>query len=233
VQDLVGRLCRFGPEDPRVGKLRYQLLTAWAGTLADAAEAAHAVFVVHEFRTDDRPADKSRVITAELSDSADAVLGCEIPTADAVPWCVELPRVREVPARLYLAHVVTDLRGDALANKNTSDEVGGGREVTGFGSAFWPEPETWGLRGDPHLWRALRRRFDGAPVPMREGEAEVVLRYAIREIIGQELGTAAEAVRVPAFSIGTGMSDGHGSRDFWLDRGLPLLVARAAELARK
>jgi Domain of unknown function (DUF6946) len=232
VQGLVERFCRFRPEDPRVGKLRYQLLTAWAGTLADAVEAAHAVFVVHEFRTDERPTDKSRVIAAELADFADAVLGCEIPTADALPWCVEVPRTAEATARLYLAHVVTDLRAEALSDKRTPDGVeGSGREVTGFGAAFWPEPETWGLRGDPHLWRALRRRFDGAPVPMREQDADVVLRYAIREIIGQELGTAEEAVRVPAFSVGSGMSDGHVSRDFWLERGLPLLIARAAELA--
>lgn len=229
VQDLVERFCRFGPEDPRVGKLRYQLLTAWAGTLADATEAAHAVFAVHEFRTDERPTDKSRIIAAQLAEFADAVLGCEIPNADALPWCVEVPRTREVTARLYLAHVVTDLRAEALSAKRTADGVEGN---TGFGAAFWPEPEAWGLRGDPHLWRALRRRFDGAPVPMREQDADIVLRYAIREIIGQELATAEDAVRVPAFSIGSGMSDGHVSREFWLDRGLPLLIARAAELAR-
>jgi hypothetical protein len=233
VEELVARLCRFDPGDPRVGNLRYQLLTAWAGTLADAAQAAHAVFAIHEFRTDERPTEKSRVIAAELSDFADAVLGVEIPTADAVPWCVEIPRVREVPARLYLAHVVTDLRADALAGQANHDgDEASGQPVSGFATAFWPEPDTWGLRGDPHLWRALRRRFDGAPVPTHEGEAEVVLLYAIREIIGEDLRRAEEAVRVPAFSIGSGMSDGHVSRDFWLDRGLPSLMARAAELAR-
>jgi len=43
------------PGTPGLGDLRYQLLTAAAGTLAHAAEvgAPRAVFIVHEFITDD------------------------------------------------------------------------------------------------------------------------------------------------------------------------------------
>lgn len=40
---LVTRFCRHPIDHPEVAALRYQLLTAWAGTLASAAGAQHAV----------------------------------------------------------------------------------------------------------------------------------------------------------------------------------------------
>lgn len=111
---LVTRLCRYAIDDPRVATLRYQLLTAWAGTLTDAAEAAHAVLALHEFRTDERPEDKSLLNGAELARFADAVLGCELPAPSIVPWCMRVPDAGGIDAALYVAHVVTDLRGVAL-----------------------------------------------------------------------------------------------------------------------
>jgi uncharacterized protein DUF6946 len=113
--DLVTRLCRYPIDDARVAGLRYQLLTAWAGALADAADTAHAVFAVHEFRTDQRPEDKSSLNGAELVRFGDAVVGCDLPSPDAMPWCVRVPDVAGVHAALYVAHVMTDLRGAALA----------------------------------------------------------------------------------------------------------------------
>jgi uncharacterized protein DUF6946 len=113
--DLVARLCRYPIADPRVAALRYQLLTAWAGTLADAAGAAHAVFAVHEFRTDQRPDDKSMLIGAELANFADVVLGSDVPAPEALPWCVRVPGVLGIPATLYVAHLVTDFRAETVA----------------------------------------------------------------------------------------------------------------------
>jgi hypothetical protein len=112
--DLQKRLCRYPLDDPRVALLRYQLLTAWAGTLAEASEAAHAVFVLHEFRTDQRPEDMAGASDAELERFADAVLGCQLPDHDAMPWCVDVPRVASIDAQLYVAHVVTDLRSSTI-----------------------------------------------------------------------------------------------------------------------
>jgi hypothetical protein len=116
LDELVARFCRHRPDDARSGALRYQLLTAWAGTLADAAEAAHAVFVLHEFRTDERPEDRSAHNRNELDRFADGVLGCELPGRMA-PWCARVPDVQDVDANLYLAHVVTDLRRDRLRTR--------------------------------------------------------------------------------------------------------------------
>jgi hypothetical protein len=108
--DLVKRLCCYPIDDARVGALRYQLLTAWAGTLVEAADAAQAVFVLHEFRTEQRREDKSSLNGAELARFADVVLGCELPSTAAVPWCVRVPDAPSVDAALYVAHVVTDMR---------------------------------------------------------------------------------------------------------------------------
>ncbi len=110
LDDLVTRFCRHPIYDPEVAALRYQLLTAWAGTLVSAAHAEHAVLAVHEFRTDERPKDKSGVNADELGRFASTVLGCELPDADGIPWCVRVPDVAGVDAALYVAHVVTDLR---------------------------------------------------------------------------------------------------------------------------
>jgi len=109
------RFCRYPIEDHRVAQLRYQLLTAWAGTVVEAADAAHAVLVLHEFRTDQRPEDKAAANGAELARFGDAVLGCQLPDHEAMPWCVEVPGVAELDAQLYVAHVLTDLRSSAIA----------------------------------------------------------------------------------------------------------------------
>lgn len=102
-----------------------------------------------------------------------------------------------------------------------------------FEGAFFPRPETWGLRGDPHLWDALRRRFASKVIPPDDQETAAVLHYAIGELAGCDLRTADEHVAVPAFSIGSGMSDGYVDRDFWLRTAIPLLVQRAADLRDK
>jgi hypothetical protein len=112
--DLVGRLCRYPIDDGRVSALRYQLLTAWAGTLAEATHSTRAVFVLHEFRTQERPDDKSSVNGPELTRFGDAVLGCELPNPGTAPWCVRVPDAASSTAALYVAHVVSDMRPSQL-----------------------------------------------------------------------------------------------------------------------
>lgn len=114
LNDLVTRFCRHPLEDPRAAAVRYQLLTAWAGTLVSGTGAVHLVLAVHEFRTDERPDDKSDVNADELGRFASAVLGCELPGANSIPWCVRVPDVVGVDAALYVAHIVTDLRSITL-----------------------------------------------------------------------------------------------------------------------
>lgn len=106
------------------------------------------------------------------------------------------------------------------------------RDAVNFDRAFLPRPGSWGLRGDPHLWDALRRHFTGRPVPADTLEAEAVLHYAIREITGHDLRIAEQQVPVPAFAVGHGMSDGFIDASFWLEQAIPLLLGRASELSR-
>jgi hypothetical protein len=112
LDDLLERFCRYPADDPRTNVLRYQLLTGWAGTLTDAAGHRHAVFAVHEVRTDELPDNKTGHNRQALDRFADAVLGCELPDADP-PWCMRVPKVDGVDAKLYLSHVMTDLRSAA------------------------------------------------------------------------------------------------------------------------
>lgn len=67
-------------------------------------------------------------------------------------------------------------------------------------------PRRQGLRGDPHLWDALRRRSAGRPVPSGGAdEVLAVLRHAIAELVGCDLRDAGEApVSVPAFRTAAG-----------------------------
>ena len=114
LEDLVRRFCGTGADDPRVAQLRYQLLTAWAGTVADARGADHAALVVHEFRTDERPDDKTSSNAAELARFGQLALSADLPTDGSLPWCARVPDLEDVDAAMYVAHIVTDLRSAAI-----------------------------------------------------------------------------------------------------------------------
>jgi hypothetical protein len=105
---------RFGHGDPRVEDVRYQLLTAWAGTVASAGGFKHVVLAVHEFRTDARPKDKATANGKALDLFADVVIGFQLAPSRTVPWCQRLPDIAGIDAALYLAHVVTDLTTQTL-----------------------------------------------------------------------------------------------------------------------
>jgi hypothetical protein len=118
---LRGLLQRFVPYDtvePRVQQLRYQLLTALAGTLSEAetCDARHAVLMIHEFLTDDR--NDERVIHEhdhDIWNFCTTVFDLEPPGSTEVPWCIELPQLRwSSGIKLYLARAITDLRKTTL-----------------------------------------------------------------------------------------------------------------------
>ena len=112
---LDGLLRRFvSPDHPpeETDRLRYQLLTALAGTIAEASAigAAHAVLMLHDFRTDERRDDLASEHDDQLRAFARAVFGVDTPPRGSVPWCVHLGSVAEAPTlELYLAWAVTDL----------------------------------------------------------------------------------------------------------------------------
>jgi hypothetical protein len=95
---------------------------------------------------------------------------------------------------------------------------------------FDPEPDQWGLRGDPWVWRAMRAHLAGAYLPPSAGEVTSMLYTAFDRIAAVDLATETEAsVYREEFAHG-GMSSGYISIDAWRTRLLPLLIDRAETL---
>jgi hypothetical protein len=95
---------------------------------------------------------------------------------------------------------------------------------------FDPEPQTWGLRGDPHLWRALRAHLAGRDIPASAGEVADLLHEAFRELAGTDLASdPATSVYCEQYAHG-GMSSGMISLDTWRQRLMPMLIERAGAL---
>src|SRR3954466_10618747 len=92
---------------------------------------------------------------------------------------------------------------------------------------FDPEPERWGLRGDPYVWRALRDHLGSAYLPPSIGEVENVLYTAFNRLVAVDLQTeTAPAVYREEFAHG-GVSSGQVHLDSWRGVLLPLLLDRA------
>lgn len=92
---------------------------------------------------------------------------------------------------------------------------------------FDPEPPTWGLRGDPHLWRALREHLAVTDIPKESGATASLLHAAFRELTGVDLaGATGPSVYLEQHAHG-GLSSGMIHLDTWRQRLLPLLTERA------
>ena len=75
----------------------------------------------------------------------------------------------------------------------TGDE----RPAIRVSTLFDPEPQTWGLRGDPYLWRALRAHLAGQDIPASPGDLVGILHEAFRELVGTDLASDPRHLRVP------------------------------------
>lgn len=116
---IAALLKRYVPTDPgddRVRLMRYQFLSALAGTEAEAASAGadHAVLMLHDFITDQRCADKTAEHAADWRRFCTTVFDRDPPGPEHLPWCFEVPAPQTMTARLYLAWAVTDLRTSTL-----------------------------------------------------------------------------------------------------------------------
>jgi hypothetical protein len=92
---------------------------------------------------------------------------------------------------------------------------------------FDPEPQTWGLRGDPYLWRALRERLSETDMPRSAEEAVGVLHAAFGELTGLDLASETASSAYLAQYAHGGMSSGTISLDAWRQRLIPMLADRA------
>lgn len=99
-----------------------------------------------------------------------------------------------------------------------------GQSGTVIASLFNPEPETWGLRGDPFLWRKMKENLLTTPLPGTKAKLDRVISDAFLLLTGKPISTPDD-FHVEAFAHG-GMSSGFVCPEFWRDQALPLLKER-------
>jgi hypothetical protein len=105
-----------------------------------------------------------------------------------------------------------------------TDEPGAGVLDDGFDIRH----RQWGLRGDPHVWAALRQETASMPTPADTAGIRHAFVEALRRVAGVDLDADEQGpVQREQFAHG-GMSSGMVDLDWWRVKGLPLLVARAA-----
>ena len=96
---------------------------------------------------------------------------------------------------------------------------------TSIKSIFEPEPQRWGLRGDPMLWQELKQAFSGDHTFNDEKAFEQALYIKAANSIGEPI-EQGKIIYIPRFDPGHGMSRGKIDCSFWIDEGFPLLIAR-------
>ncbi|GIM89057.1 hypothetical protein [Paractinoplanes toevensis] len=95
---------------------------------------------------------------------------------------------------------------------------------------FDPEPQVWGLRGDPWVWQAMRDHLGDTYLPPTLGEVEAMLYTAFNRIVGVDLFSELEPSVYRAEFAHGGASSGHVHLLTWRIDLLPLLVERAQSL---
>lgn len=58
-----------------------------------------------------------------------------------------------------------------------------------FGDPFDPEPEQWGLRGDPYVWAEMRDLLDETELPATFDAAVAALHDTFHRVVGVELNS--------------------------------------------
>lgn len=96
---------------------------------------------------------------------------------------------------------------------------------------FEPEPEGWGLRGDPYVWQELRSRLETLGPPPTSAEVIALLHNTFEQVVGLRLDSkdAPDSVYRSEYAHG-GMSSGMVSLDAWRQALMPLLEGRARHL---
>ena len=94
-----------------------------------------------------------------------------------------------------------------------------------YSELFEPEPETWGLRGDPFLWREMKEHFGDKEIPEKEGDLAFSLFRYCSDRLKISINMSDKAY-VEDFAKG-GMSSGEVSCKWWRETGISLLTSRA------
>jgi len=91
---------------------------------------------------------------------------------------------------------------------------------------FEPEPATWGLRGDPYLWRSMRTMLAKRVLPTAERDLVEILRSSFRWLTGNDLqDTSTDRIYREELARG-GMTSGQVDLEIWRNVLIPMLVER-------
>jgi hypothetical protein len=96
--------------------------------------------------------------------------------------------------------------------------------MNSVGALFDEEPRTWGLRGDKYLWRELREKLSGEPLPRDKASLQRLLENVFWEVTQHSLAFC-DQFKVERFAHG-GMSSGWISGKFWREDGYSLIAQR-------
>ena len=93
-----------------------------------------------------------------------------------------------------------------------------------FIDLFSPRPDTWELRGDPHLWDELSTYLAEVAMPNSANAVRQIIASAIETLTGTAL-EGSDVVAVDRYPD-DGVSSRHVSLRYWNQTALPLLVSR-------
>jgi len=93
---------------------------------------------------------------------------------------------------------------------------------------FNNEPDSWGLRGDPFLWKEMKLKIDSYERPNTTQDFEKTLAEMFLNLTGAEIGKNKQ-IFVERFSQG-GMSSGFVFSDFWTEKAFKILAERFSKM---
>ena len=102
--------------------------------------------------------------------------------------------------------------------------------MSSVSAIFTPEPDRWGLRGDPFLWHLLEERYQAVELPYPSKVLHEEILHTIADLTG-ELPEPGKDYYVEQFAkTYVGMSTGWISGDFWRTTAIPLLIERLEQI---
>lgn len=158
--------------------------------------------------------------------AAEARLFCEVTRSDGIRFRTvsyqsladALQQVIGEQGDGYLAYLNARYFRDRVTGAAGSDI---GMRLT---TLFEEEPDQWGLRGDPYLWREMATSLSDSEWPETEAGLIELLERTFIVLTGSELARQG-SVFVERYAHG-GMSSGQVSMEFWREKALPLLRSR-------
>ncbi len=94
-------------------------------------------------------------------------------------------------------------------------------------NTFVKNPDGWGLRGDPQLWKEMQEYLLTVEEVDKAGDFKNLLHETFKKLTGQNIMQGKEYY-IRRYNSG-GMSSGFVSCDYWLDTAIPTLIKRFNE----